>query len=206
MSIGFAGLGAVSLSGMSRNNEISRASNLVDRRAREIGMKPQRVFMVVVITGLFLVASEPALAKGDFEFVLSGGGLLRPVTVSSGDIYAAVHGEVWSPGVPPAALRGQAYALDYYDINGGGRRSYNGRWLYYPAAGGALIEDPAPAPIGIGQIRWERFSPAFQDVLNRAIYSRSSTPGSLGFGLGLVAVLLTSAVLLSRKRSRLLVA
>jgi hypothetical protein len=157
-------------------------------------MRSGRVAAVALLSALVLSIAAPAFAKGDFEFVITGGGLRHPVIVDSVDIYAAVHGTIWSPQANVPSLSGPRYALDMYGLNGG-RRTYETRWWYYPAKGGALMADSSG---GNGQLpmRWQRFSPAFQKVLDDAIKSK---PVSNVLVLAVVGLLLVGVLFFVRK-------
>jgi hypothetical protein len=162
-------------------------------------MRARFLMRLVMLTALLVLIPRPALAKGDFEFLISGGGLPQPVTLSSAQIGPI--GEFWSPDDPPTVLTGEAYRLDFYSVDGN-RRQYGMRWLYYPAAGGALIVDPSPTSDVGEPIRWERFSPAFQDVLNRAINSRSTSAINFAVGVAIAVLLVAVSVPLFGKRTR----
>ncbi len=170
----------------------------------------RRLFVgLLALTSLITLTPRAAFAKGDFEFVISGNEPRGPVTVSSTEIWTKVHGVAWGPDDTPAALSGRAYVLEFYDRDGF-RRHYNGRWLYYPSAGGALILDPPPT-LGPGKavlrtgvpIRWERFSPAFQEVLNAAIRGESHSARNVAVGIAIIlAGLLAASIPLFGKRTR----
>jgi Flp pilus assembly pilin Flp len=158
-------------------------------------VRSSRVLVVAVLTGLFLSVAGPAFAKGDWEIVISGGGRTRPVTVSSSDVYA-VRGVIWFPHDRPATLSGPVFTLDIYDLTDG-HRYLGGRWLYYPAQGGALIAHPSADTKP--QIEWESFSPGFQKILNDAIHSEPRTAISYVLLFAFLAALLVGAFVVVRK-------
>ena len=160
----------------------------------------RRQAVVATLLGALLLTASPAMAKGEFEFVISGGELRHPVTVDSVDIYAAVRGVIWSPETNAPALLGPVYVLDMYTL-GGGHRTHETRWWYYPRQGGALVRDPSPSP-GQLPVQWERFSPAFQRILNDAIKSH---PANRVLILALAGMLLVCAFFFARRELRSMV-
>ena len=153
-------------------------------------MALKRTLTMALVSGLLLLVAAPAFAKGDFEFIISGGDLSHPVRVSSAYVYSNVHGMLWSPSSSALALHCPLYRMDFYGIDSG-RRHFEQRWWYCSSAGGALLEAPAGQVDG-KLVRWETFSPAFQRLIDNAIHPK---PHVLGLPIVLLVVgLLIAAV------------
>lgn len=116
---------------------------------------------LIISVGLILpmLLASPASAKAMPEFIVSGGGLERPVYVSADEVVDAVRGQDhgWvmggGEGAAPQPL-GKKYDLDLLQFQFAGespsfpsQRTVEGRWAYYPEAAGAVMPNGDWVPI-----------------------------------------------------------
>lgn len=156
---------------------ISWCSNGVGflRHEEDSLMRRSVVLSVTAVLSLWLVALA-ASAKVFPHLVISGGQLSEPVRVEPDTYLRGAGGGVWGPRSQRPVLEGPAYLMvlemPYTDQSGQPQVRIDGRWTYYPAAGGAIPDS--------GSAHWMIFAPGVNANLRQVISDRGGEVGELG--------------------------
>ena len=148
----------------------------------------KRVLLAGAIVGVTIALSLPHSSGDRTVFIVSGGGLKRPVSFDSSRIGPA-RGWWWHQESRVPQLTGSHFRLRFYNS---ASPEVVTEWTYVPAASGALSVLSDELRPGVERIVWMSFTPAF----NAGLVAQVDGPFDLVDSHALQVLLATGAAIL----------